>query len=108
MTTQSINSGMTLSLAAAAKLCGSSEGRFRYNRESLVAAGVTITDEGWRIPVDVLLTFGWVKTEVVAALEPTPLQKAEQEIVSLRAEVASLQAELAEQSRGRGFFGRRR
>lgn len=96
-----------LTLGEAVKITGFSAGKFRYQKDKLLSAGVTITDDGWSIPLSVLHNLGWVgvkkpKGEVV----DTPLSLAQARITELEAENATLRSEL--DKRGRGLFGRRK
>lgn len=96
-----------LTLGEAVKLTGFSAGKFRYNKDTLVAEGVTVTPEGWSIPVDVLTRLGWVGVKTPKGeLVDTPLSVANQRVAELEAEVSRLRAELDKKSRG--FFGRRK
>lgn len=97
----------TYSLRQAADLTGFSLGKFRYNRELLTNNGVTITDEGWRIPHTTLETLGWLG--VKPSREPLPamsaLETAEARIRELEAENTALRAQV---DKPRGLFGRRK
>lgn len=102
-----ITTDRVLTLGEAVKLTGFSAGKFRYNRDTLVSEGVTVTPEGWSIPLSVLNRIGWVgvkapKGEVV----DTPLSVAQARVVELETEVAHLRAEL--EKKHRGIFGRRK
>lgn len=93
------------SLKTAAALIGSSEGRFRYNRDKLVQAGVVITEDGWRIPHSALVAVGWVDPRAtIPALPLTRVEQLELRIKELEVENERLREEA---SRPR-LFGRRR
>lgn len=96
---------VTYSLQQAADLTGFSLGKFRYNKDKLMAAGVVVTDEGWRIPHSVLTDLGWIgKKAPKKVVTLTPLQKAEARIAELEAEVARLR----DGNSRRGIFGGRK
>lgn len=97
----------TYSLRQAADLTGYSLGKFRYNKEKLLAAGATIQQDGWRIPHSTLELLGWLdnKPARTAEITLTPLQEAEQRVRELEQENADLRSQLAARGR-RGLFRR--
>lgn len=111
--TREATDSLFLSLAQAAAVTGSSEGRVRYNRERLIDLGAVVSDEGWRIPLKALVTLGWVDAPVarerVATLHLSPVQVMEVEVARLRAENEHLRSELEKSgSISSRLFGRRR
>ena len=96
-----------LTLGEAVKITGFSAGKFRYQKDKLVEAGVTISADGWSIPLSVLHELGWVGVKKPKGeVKETPLSIAHARIAELEAENASLRAEL--DRKGRGLFGRRK
>jgi hypothetical protein len=95
------------SLNQAANLTGFSLGKFRYNKEALIEAGATVSEQGYRIPHSTLETLGWlgVKAPKSVVAPPSALELAELRIAELEAEVAELREELTHKS---SFFGRRK
>lgn len=115
MATKLHDSEVFLSLAQAASVTGSSEGRVRYNKEKLVGEGATVSEDGWRIPASALVTLGWVDedtlTERMRSLSLSQVQQLELEVARLRAENERLRAEVEEHAgsfSSRLFGGRRR
>lgn len=93
------------SLRQAADLTGFSQGKFRYNKDKLVAAGATVSDEGWRIPHTTLQVLGWVDPSPSNVPAPSALEIAEARVRELEVEVAALREELSQPT---GLFRRRR
>ena len=95
------------SLQQAANLTGFRLGKFRYSKDKLVAAGATVSDEGWRIPHTTLKAMGWlgIKAPKAAIAEPTALELAEIRVAQLEAENAELKEQLNKRP---SFFGRRK
>lgn len=93
----------TYSLRQAADLTGFSTGKFRYQKDTLLAHGATITDEGWRIPHSTLEQLGWLGVKAPKALPsaPSALEVAEARIRELEAELLALREQK------RPIFGRR-
>jgi len=111
--TKQATDNLFLSLAQAAAVTGSSEGRIRYNKERLIELGATSSVDGWRIPLSALVALGWVDASVarerITAVPLSPVQQLEVEVATLREENVRLRAELDEAgSLGARLFGRRR
>lgn len=103
------NENRIYSLAQAAVLTGFSAGKFRYNKPTLIAAGVTVSDSGWRIPHTALARIGWldVKPPRGVVAPPSPREVAELRVQELEAEVARLLAELGDRpAKKRRLFAR--
>lgn len=96
-----------LTLGEAVKITGFSAGKFRYQKDKLVEAGVTVTEDGWNIPLYVLENLGWLGVKKPKGeVKETPLSIAQARITELEAENARLKAEL--EKKNRGLFGRRK
>ena len=93
----------TYSLRQAADLTGFSQGKFRYQKDLLLAHGATITADGWRIPHSTLEQIGWLGVKAPKALPaaPSPLEVAEARIRELEGELEQLREQK------RPLFGRR-
>jgi hypothetical protein len=98
----------TYSLSHAAEVTGCSLGRFRYNREALITLGTVIDEAGWSIPETALVELGWLNPSKPVAPKKTKLEKAEEELKTMRAENAALKAQLEEATARRGLFGMKR
>lgn len=93
-----------LTLGEAVRLTGFSAGKFRYNKTKLAEAGVTITADGWAIPMSALKDLGWLGVKPSKGeVQDTPLSQARARIAELEAEVA----ELRKANRPR-LFGRKK
>lgn len=105
--TPSIAADRVLTLGEAVKITGFSAGKFRYQRDNLVRAGVVITDAGWAIPYRTLLELGWVgKKPAKGEVVDTPLSLAQTRIAELEEEVAYLRVELNKHSHSPKGIGR--
>lgn len=105
MNTSTISDDRTLTLGEAVRVTGFSAGKFRYNKELLVEAGVQVSNDGWSIPMTVLHNLGWVGVKPPkGSVKETPLSIAQARIIELEAEVAKLRSQV---SRPR-LFGRKR
>jgi len=96
------------SLQNASEVTGCSLGRFRYNKDKLVALGTIVDDNGWSIPETALVELGWLNPSKPAAPKKTKLELAQEEVKTLRAENAALRVQLDEATSRRGLFGKRK
>lgn len=106
------NDAPTMGLAEAAKACSVSVSTLRRRKEALVAAGATVSDKGWRIPIPALVSLGFLSsttagpdTAPAVAVPPhttslgaTPLQPDTSEVDLLRSQLAEAEtrAQVAE------------
>jgi hypothetical protein len=100
-----VSADRVLTLGEAVKVTGFSAGKFRYNKETLVAAGAMVTPTGWSIPLSALSSLGWLGVKPPkGVVTETPLSRALARVAELEAENASLRAAA---SRPR-LFGRKK
>lgn len=92
-----------MGLAEAAKACGVSISTLRRRKETLVAAGATVSDKGWQIPIPALVSLGFLSSttpghETVPTVEVTPSEQPNDDtpVRSLVSEMEVLRRQLAE------------
>lgn len=95
-----------MGLAQAARECGISVSTLRRRKEALLAAGATVSEKGWQIPIPALVSIGLLgsttpppDTRPNAALQPATVPPPEGPRDTVLLELNSLRARLAEAER---------
>lgn len=95
-----------MGLAEAAQKCGISVSTLRRRKDVLVAAGATVSDKGWKIPIPVLVSLGFLAgttpppaTRHDTAAQPATVSPADGPHAAALVELDSLRARLADAER---------